>query len=457
VITSSAWRLRAAILPWLLLAGTAFGQIFPVRDISVTGPNDKRINIVFLSEGYTAGEMGKFATDIDVALLGLFATAPYKQYRSYFNVYAVEVPSNESGTDHPGTASDEPGGFEVLNRDTYFNSSFDVGGIHRLLVPEATPVFDVLENNFPSWDIAFVVVNQFWYGGSGGAFATLSTYSSSAEIGIHELGHAFAQLADEYETGGGGSGYEAPNATSQTNRDSIRWTDWIDLSTPIPTPETGAYAGVVGLFEGAVYTPTGWYRPKLFCKMRTLGVAFCEVCAEQSVKSMYNLLRLIDEAWPPTPGYMLHQDTTVNFWIHSPKPDPNTMSTTWYVDGLIWGSADTLPLDGSALDTGSHLLHVEVADTTHLVRDDSLGWLHDSMSWDLVVQPRPYVLGDADASGLVTAADIILLVNHVFKSGPPPFPWLASGDLNCDDVITSADIVRLVNFVFKSAPPPSCP
>lgn len=455
--TGSVFRLTVAALAPLLACGTLFGQTFPVLEISVTGPSEKRINIVFLGDGYTAGEMAKYATDIDHALLGLFAATPYDKYRNYFNVYAVEVPSNESGCDHPATASDEPGGFGVLNKDTYFNSSFDVGGIHRLLVPDYAPALDVLQNHFPAWDIAFVVVNQPWYGGSGGTFATFSTESSSSEIAIHELGHSFASLADEYETGGGG-GYEAPNATSETDRDSIRWNVWIDPSTPIPTPETGAYGSVVGLFEGAVYNPVGWYRPKLNCKMRTLGAFFCAVCAEQSVLSMYGLLRPIEAAWPATPGYTLHQDTVVNFWIQSPKPIPNTMARVWYVDGQIQASGvDTLPIDGSAFDTGSHVIQVVVTDSTSLVRSDSLEWLHDSLTWTLEVQPIPYVLGDADANGQVTSADIILLVNHVFKSGPPPYPWQAAGDLNCNGVITSGDIVIHVNYVFKGAAAPVCP
>jgi Ni,Fe-hydrogenase III small subunit len=62
--------------------------------------------------------------------------------------------------------------------------------------------------------------------------------------------------------------------------------------------------------------------------------------------------------------------------------------------------------------------------------------------------------GDGDLSGTLTAADIILLVNYIFKAGPEPQPCVAVGDINCDGKVTSADIILLVNHVFKSMAPP---
>ena len=91
-----------------------------------------------------------------------------------------------------------------------------------------------------------------------------------------------AGLGDEYTTANPGyPDIEEPNTTRETNRTAIKWKAWIDASTPVPTPPTNP--NLVGLFEGAHYHPTGWYRPKLNCLMRNFGVGFCEVCQEALV------------------------------------------------------------------------------------------------------------------------------------------------------------------------------
>src|SRR5258708_7869266 len=90
---------------------------------------------------------------------------------------------------------------QVFNVDSviYFGSTFNYAGIDRLLVPvNSSHIYSVLANNFPQYDQVFVVVNSTKYGGSGGFAATASINSSSAEIAIHEMGHSFAALRDEY-------------------------------------------------------------------------------------------------------------------------------------------------------------------------------------------------------------------------------------------------------------------
>ncbi len=79
-------------------AGAAQAQVFPVDTVLNNGPTDRRINLVFLAEGYTAAEMGKFGTDVQNVLNGLFNVTPYQQYKSLYNAFAVQVPSNVSGT-----------------------------------------------------------------------------------------------------------------------------------------------------------------------------------------------------------------------------------------------------------------------------------------------------------------------------------------------------------------------
>ncbi len=371
-----------------------FGQTFPVNNIKINGATDKRINIVFLSEGYTASEITKFNSDVQNAIDDLFNSPPYREYESYFNMYAIEVPSNQSGADHPGTARDEPANLPSFTYDTYFNSSFDVSGIHRLLVPEYYKTVSVLQNSFPEWDIVFMLVNHDWYGGSGGTAATFSLHSSSSEIAMHELGHSFASLADEYESGGL-TPYEAPNATAQTSRDSIKWNRWIHADTPIPTPESNTYQNVVGLFEGAVYHPTGWYRPKLNCKMRALGIPFCEVCSEQTILSIYNLVNTIETYQPLVTGVTVFPDSVQEFFVQRKAPEPNTLKTEWYLNGRLSAvNTDKYSFDAAQYNEDDHQLQAIVTDTTEMVRNDPDGLRVSTITWQIHIDRTAVAVND---------------------------------------------------------------
>src|SRR5689334_9459994 len=179
-------------------------QVFPTDTVVKKGALNKRINFVYLSDGYLAGELNTFATDVTTINNKLFLTTPFKEYINYFNIFQVRVPSAESGVKHAHSASDCPDVSiqPISDPKNYFGSRFDVGGIHRLLVPDSSAkINSVLASNLPTYDQAFIIAHSPYYGGSGGVYATSSTDPSSAEVAIHELGHSFGKLADEYWAG----------------------------------------------------------------------------------------------------------------------------------------------------------------------------------------------------------------------------------------------------------------
>ena len=381
-------RLGLLTLSAASIATASHPEVFPVQEVLITGARDERVNIVFLAEGYAAAELDQFDLDVQEVLNDLFATPPYMEYQNYFNVYAVQVVSAQSGTDHPATADDCPPDMPSFHANTYFNSTFDYGGIHRLLVAKnEQAAHEVLQDNLPEWDVAFIVVNTEYYGGSGGVFATFSMDPAAPEIALHEMGHAFANLADEYEYGGL-TPYEAPNATAETDRDLIRWRIWIEETTPVPTPELSTYAGVVGLFEGAVYHAIGWYRPKLNCKMRALGVPFCEVCSEQTVLSIYNLVQTtIAEYEPVEDTLRASEGEVLQFNVTRMAPVPNTIETEWYLDTeLVESGTDTFYWDTGASGPGGHVIEVRATDKTTLVRNDPLEFLFSAVEWHAIVE-----------------------------------------------------------------------
>jgi IgA Peptidase M64. len=253
--------------------------VFKVDTIAYYGAD--RLNVIYLGDGYTANQQGKYKSDVLNSWNKFLTVTPFKEKATSFNVFAIEVISQDSGAKHPNTASDcftSNPPVPVSNPNTYFGATFDYGGIHRLLYCVNTSAIQtVLSANF-SGVIAMklILVNTPYYGGSGGTYAIASTDISSASIMIHETGHSFGGLGDEY----GGSycgGTELPNVTQQTDRTLIKWKDLILPTTPIPTTN-GTLCTEIGLYEGANYCNTKWYRPKCNCTMNMLGVPFCAVC-----------------------------------------------------------------------------------------------------------------------------------------------------------------------------------
>jgi hypothetical protein len=398
----------------MVCASVPSAEIFPVNDVLITGSRDERVNIVFLAEGYVEAELGQFELDVQEVLNDLFTTQPYMEYQNFFNVYAIEVISPQSGTDHPANADDCPPDMPSFHANTYFNSTFDFGGIHRLLVAKnEQSAHEVLEDNLPEWDVAFIVVNTEYYGGSGGTFATFSMDPAAPEIALHELGHAFANLADEYEYGGL-TPYEAPNATAETVRDFIKWRLWIEETTPIPTPETPSYSGVVGLFEGAVYHAIGWYRPKLSCKMRALGVPFCEVCSEQTVLSIYNLVQTtISDYEPIEDSLTVSEGEILEFVIVRMQTVPNTIETEWYVGSeLVASDCDTFMFASSVYGAGDYIVMVNAVDNTSLVRNDPDEFLFSTLEWNVTVEEN---VTAADGAGTTQPRA------HLEQNYPNPF------------------------------------
>ena len=167
---------KLLLLFWVCSFLNSFSQLFPVEEIYKTGPDSNRIVLVFLGDGYLASQQDKYINDVKNMVDQLFEKSPFLEYKNFFNVYAIKVPSNVEG------AATNPSNLI----DNYFGSSFGVGGIERLLVPQnSSKAYQVLSANFPNYDQILMIVNSSTYGGSGGTIATMSTNVQSGEIGIH--------------------------------------------------------------------------------------------------------------------------------------------------------------------------------------------------------------------------------------------------------------------------------
>jgi hypothetical protein len=237
-------------------------------------------------------------------------------------------------------------------------------------------------------DLLLVLVNDPEYGGSGGAIAVASTHPAVVELVLHELGHSFGLLADEY----GGpppppcdASVEPPepNATKETVRALIKWAVWIDPSTPIPTLTTAP--GLPGLYEGAKYCDQGLFRPTYNSKMRSLGVPFEQINGEQLIKRTYNWVSPIDESSPAATDLTVVRGRTQQFGVVTPAPQTHALAVTWFVDGQPEGTGGSFTLDTTPLSPGPHTVEAVVDDPTEMVRNDPEQLLRESRLWTVQV------------------------------------------------------------------------
>lgn len=353
------------ILLFLLLSQFCYSQVFETTAIIENGPRDKRINMVVLGDGFTASQQTDFITNATTLVNYVFSKAPYAQYKNYFNVYAVKVISAESGIKHPGTATDvtEPV-FAVSNPNNFLGTTFDVG-VHRCVYSNTTnKVTGVLASNVPDFDIAFVLGNSPEYGGCGGTYAFLSNHPSAPEILVHELGHSFGKLADEYWFSGTG---ESPNKTKDNNTATNRWKNWVGSNS-------------VGIFPYEE-SPT-WFRPHQNCEMRYLNRQFCSVCSQQLIERVHSIQDPID-SFTPSNAAAINLSAPITFKVNEILPIPNTLQNTWSLNGtLLPETSDTTTISPASLNLGTNTVLFSVVDNNSLLRVDNHSSLHvGTVSW----------------------------------------------------------------------------
>jgi IgA peptidase M64/List-Bact-rpt repeat protein len=383
VIASSRWSRHPGIswvvFLWFMLPAMAGAE--PVTTIRNNGDPANRIDIVVLGDGYAADQLAKFAGDAETAIQGLFAQDPWHEYQRYFNVHRVDVVSIDSGADHPESG---------VYKNTAFDATYNCAGIQRLICVDGTTVNGVVSRSLPpgSRDVILVLINDTAYGGSGGAFSVASLDASSLEIVLHELGHSFGYLGDEY-----GSPNPPPcdatqeppevNVTRETQRTLIKWNPWINSLTPLPT--TGTDLGVPGLYAGAKYCPAELFRPTYNSKMRSLYQSYEQINSEQLIKRIYNGVSPVDSSTPMGTSLSLPRGASQPFHVSVLFPQSHALSTTWRVDGQASGTGANFTLDTSALAQGDHSVDAEVYDPTTMVRNDPTGLLTDHQTWTVTV------------------------------------------------------------------------
>ena len=369
-----------------------------MQTILTNGPVSNRLNIAVLSEGYTASQLAQFLVDATNAVNGLLSHPPYQEYSNYFNAFAIEVASNQSGSSHPAYPP------YTYTTYTFFNSIYDPDSDRLITIPpnfadanysDGQGKMDALLQTFmPNAQLPVLLVNDTTDGGSDGFYKTAiaSTEALYYEMPpyppyylTHETGHVLANLSDEYtytNPYAGAPSTEGANTTQQTNRSLIKWNAWISANTPVPTPDTVG-DGVVGLFQGAQYHPTNWYRPELNCAMGALGVPFCSICSEALVLAIYQRIRPVDGFSPSSTNFSVTTTQALAFSVALLQPATHNLNVQWFTNGVPWAGATDLSftLLPQSLANGTNWVSAMVKDNTALVRNDPMNLLSQEVTW----------------------------------------------------------------------------
>jgi len=289
-----------------------------------SGPPADKVDFLILGDGYTAAERGKCEGDARRLMGILFDTEPFRSRRDAFNVWLLCPPAVESGISRPSLG---------IHKRSPVGATYDAFRSERYVLTFDNRSFRDLASQAP-YEFVEIMTNSKTYGG-GGIFNLYATVAADSEwapyIFVHEFGHHFAALADEYFTSD--VAYQPatvkvepwePNVTALLDPEHLKWKDLVADATPLPTPwdEDGfvarereiqaerrkirsekrpesemdalfrseraemerrlggeKFAPAVGAFEGANYEAKGYYRPQADCIMFTRDrVPFCAVC-----------------------------------------------------------------------------------------------------------------------------------------------------------------------------------
>ena len=275
--------LRHRILPDDKLIRNMNGrETAPHEYLLKSGSAEECIDIAIVAEGYAAEDMEVFMRDARTACDEIFRYEPFASHKEKFNVVAVKIESKQSDVSVPQ---------DGIWRQTAMNSNFHTFYSPRYLTTNSV---HLIHDSLVGIDYEHLIIlaNTDTYGGGGiyNSYTLTTAHNPQFKpVVVHEFGHSFGALADEYfyeQADHTENTYNLKyepweqNITSLVDFDS-KWKDMLDKRTSVPTKPTDKRKKeyTVGVYEGGGYMTKGMYRPAVVCRMRdNVATQFCPVC-----------------------------------------------------------------------------------------------------------------------------------------------------------------------------------
>jgi hypothetical protein len=443
--------LRVSNLSVNLAASALFAMLgadaFPAPTTIISnGSPANRVDILYVGDGYTQADLdaGLYDQHIQVFLNHMFTTGgvladPLPRYRNFFNVHKITVVSNESGADIPS---------QSIFRDTALDATYETEGIERFLSIDGEKADMLRDAELAGTgivaDVRLAAVNHSKYGGAvwDGWAVYAGANPNAPEYQLHEFGHAFANLFDEY--GGDPSTYTGPEPTFAPNvtKDATgqKWSHWSGFVDPRDESLT------IGAHEGAAGYDHGLYRPSLNSKMRNLYRPFDAVSREWIIQTIY-------EHVDPLDNWLDNSGEVVDAELWAEVVDSDVIQLQWFVDGVLIEGASGPQFRAREFGYGAGTYEVRVraydevlnhsfsGDMLDLVRSN-LDDLEQSVTWSLTITQGN--LGDYDGNGAVEIDDYELWRKTMGSTE------LLAADGNDDGFVDASDYV-LWQKIFESS------
>ncbi len=335
--------------------GTGRGRTLFGRDATGEG-----IHLVVLGDGYREDQQDKFREHVEAVIEKMQTDVGMSTHFSAWNVHMVETPSVDSGSDD---------NIQQDVRDTVFNTAYFCQQIRRLICGDRSKVYGVAISEYPNFDQILVLVNDSRYGGSGGNIAIAST--NSVEIALHEMGHSIANLADEYVdqyiTNTSIPAYtegEFANVSKNNDPGTVPWQHWLSGDAA----NADGPSKQVGVFEGAFYQASGFYRPTENSLMRSYEGELGPVNSEQWALSVYAKANPVIDISPVSRLLEVTAGEVVDFSVQ-PMFDSAVQSVQWSLDSrLIPDSGTVRPSISLSFPPGEFTVSLTVRDISGLIR-----------------------------------------------------------------------------------------
>jgi hypothetical protein len=440
-----------------------------VHPIQITGPASERLNLIILGDGYQWDQQSIFLADVDRNLSVMWATEPFRSYRNYVNVYAVEIASIDYGTrrdpdgrirhsdgtirdtgvrEGPIDAKDTalrlwysdgltnplargttygPAPLNCQDREDYYPAGVDPcetgnEAHERILNTYVIPVLGIPRSSQNIQTLA--IFNTFTYGGIGGTQATTSGGSPQGPlISLHELGHSLGSMADEYPYSlrdvirpcyagpePGSFHHTIMTSAAQMIAAQHKWWRWLG--------EESLSGGTIGLHEGGGTFPCGQRRPSEHSMMRWIGFDWDQVGREHMVARLTGMRNAGQMNVRSTPAGTVPRDSAV--WLETGHPRFHEHLVTWRVAGQVLETHNSRNLDLQPLNLAPGTVVQAVVrdavgpDGIDWVRNPSTGNTSTNSGYDgpRFVQTREWTIGEETVTASPAEADITASTAH---------------------------------------------